>query len=322
MIDVKGLTKYFGKKPGVENISFHIDDGEMVGLLGPNGAGKSTIMKMLAGYQMPTAGVIEIDGKDILDHAKEVFSSIGFMPENPPFYPDMEVEEFLAFSASALGIKKTLKKEEVKRVMELTHTFQVKNRLIGNLSKGYRQRVGMAQALLGTPKIIMLDEPTSGLDPRQITEVRGLLKKLSRDHTIIISSHILEEITQICDKVIIINNGYLAASDTVCNLRKGGTDEGRFILHTTASLEAVQAAVSHIPEITGVASDEKADAEDHTCYLSGADSDELRMKAAKALVEHEIPIIELCKSKVSLEQIFLQLTNDHIKEYLPGQEEA
>ncbi|MEF9970127.1 MAG: ABC transporter ATP-binding protein [Ruthenibacterium sp.] len=313
MIDVKGLTKYYGSKIGVQDISFHIADGDMVGLLGPNGAGKSTIMKMLAGYQMPTAGTIEIDGQDLLDHYKEIIGTIGFMPENPPLYFDMEVEASLAFSAAIKNVKKSDIKSEVQRVMELTSIVPVKDRIIGNLSKGYKQRVGLAQTLLGMPKIIILDEPTSGLDPRQITDVRDLLLKLSKDHTIIISSHILAEITQICDKVIIINKGRLAAADTMENLRKGETDSGRFVLRTTACAQTLQDALKDIPEITGIVKAQDETAGENTYYVLGNDSDALRGKTAKALVESGIDIMEISKSKVSLEQIFLRLTNENLQ---------
>ncbi|MEG0166258.1 MAG: ABC transporter ATP-binding protein [Ruthenibacterium sp.] len=298
MIDVKGLTKYYGSKIGVQDISFHIADGDMVGLLGPNGAGKSTIMKMLAGYQMPTAGTIEIDGQDLLDHYKEIIGTIGFMPENPPLYFDMEVEASLAFSAAIKNVKKSDIQSEVQRVMELTSIVPVKDRIIGNL---------------GMPKIIILDEPTSGLDPRQITDVRDLLLKLSKDHTIIISSHILAEITQICDKVIIINKGRLAAADTMENLRKGETDSGRFVLRTTACAQTLQDALKDIPEITGIVKAQDETAGENTYYVLGNDSDALRGKTAKALVESGIDIMEISKSKVSLEQIFLRLTNENLQ---------
>ena len=215
MIEVKNLTKYYGSKMGVEDVSFTIQKGEIVGLLGPNGAGKSTIMKMINGYFPPTSGTILVDGHNVVEEPREDAACIGFLPEIPPLYVEMVVEDYLMFIAQIRGVPRAERKEHIGHVMELASISHVRDRLIKNLSKGYRQRVGLAQALVNLPEVLMLDEPTVGLDPKQITEVRDLIKELSKEHTVILSSHILSEINAICEKVIIINRGRLVTVDTV-----------------------------------------------------------------------------------------------------------
>ncbi|MBP0963121.1 MAG: ABC transporter ATP-binding protein, partial [Oscillospiraceae bacterium] len=221
MIEVKNLTKYYGSNKGVENVSFTIEKGEIVGLLGPNGAGKSTIMKMINGYFPPTSGTITVGGYDVVENPREAAACIGFLPEIPPLYVEMPVEDFLMFIAKIRGVPRAERKEHIAHVMELANITHVRDRLIKNLSKGYRQRVGLAQALVNLPEILILDEPTVGLDPKQITEVRDLIKELSKEHTVILSSHILSEVNAICEKIIIINRGQLVTVDTVEHLERG-----------------------------------------------------------------------------------------------------
>ncbi|NLT09783.1 MAG: ABC transporter ATP-binding protein, partial [Ruminococcus sp.] len=218
MITIENLTKYYGKNRAVNNISFTINDNEILGFLGPNGAGKSTTMNMIAGYLPMTSGKVTIFGHDISREPVKAKLELGYLPEIPPVYPDMKVTEYLSFCAGIKRIPLGKRKEEISRVMELLKITDVKGKLIRNLSKGYRQRVGFAQALLGDPKFIILDEPTVGLDPNQVVEVRKLIKSLKKDHTVIFSSHILSEVSEVCDRVVIINKGDIRAIDTIENL--------------------------------------------------------------------------------------------------------
>ena len=220
MIEVKNLVKRYGDHLAVDHLSFHVDKGQIYGFLGPNGAGKSTTMNIMTGYIASTEGEVLIDGHNILEEPEKAKKCIGYLPEQPPLYFDMTVGEYLKFAADLKKIPKNERKDQVEDVMEMVGITQMKDRLIKNLSKGYKQRVGLAQAILGYPDIIILDEPTVGLDPKQIIEIRELIKKLSKKHTIILSSHILSEISAVCDYVMIINHGKLVASDTTENLEK------------------------------------------------------------------------------------------------------
>ena len=220
MITIENLTKYYGNNKAVNNISFPIHDNEILGFLGPNGAGKSTTMNMISGFLPMTAGKVSICGTDITKEPVKAKRNIGYLPENPPVYPDLKVLEYLSFCAGLKGIARSERKNEIRRVTELLGLNEVCGKLIRNLSKGYKQRVGFAQALLGDPKFIILDEPTVGLDPNQVIEVRKLIKSLKKDHTVIFSSHILSEVSEVCDRVIIINKGDIRAIDTIENLEK------------------------------------------------------------------------------------------------------
>ena len=218
MIEVKNVTKKYGKTTALDDISFTIKEGEIVGLLGPNGAGKSTTMNILTGFIEQTEGDVIIDGYDTFKKPKKARKEIGYMPEGVPLYTELTVKEFITYLAEIKKVNKNEKKEKIKKIIEQTGLEDVKNKLIRNLSRGYKQRVSMAGALVGEPKILILDEPTVGLDPKQITEIRSLIKKLGKNHTIILSSHILSEVSQICNKVIIINKGKIIAVDTPENL--------------------------------------------------------------------------------------------------------
>lgn len=305
MIRAIDLTRYYGKRLGVENINFTIEKGEIVGLLGPNGAGKSTIMKMLAGYQLPTSGTVEINGRDILDILDGGMTEVGFMPEIPPLYLEMEVEELLKFTASMKKIEKQKQKEHIEEVMKLVNIHQVRERIVGNLSKGYRQRVGMAQALIGFPEVIILDEPTVGMDPAQINEVRMMLSYLKKEHSIIISSHILAEITEVCDRVLIMNHGRLVAADTIENLKNRQSDDDRFYVKTDADMEKMKTLLKVFPEISEIHQLKEGQ------YLVMADdSDELRKTVNQYLTEQGTAVFEIKKSEHSLEEIFLKLTKE------------
>ena len=220
MIQVKGVTKKYGNFVAVDNLNFEINDGDIIGLLGPNGAGKSTTMNMLTGFIEATEGTILINEKDILKNSKEVKKQIGYMPENVPLYLDLTVKEFVNYMAELKYVPKKERKKEVQEILEQVGIVDVQNKLIRNLSRGYKQRVSMAGAIVGKPKILILDEPTVGLDPKQIIEIRELIKSLGKNHTVILSSHILSEVSQICEKVIIINKGKIVAIDTPSNLEK------------------------------------------------------------------------------------------------------
>ena len=227
MIEVKNLIKQYGTHLALDDLSFNVEDNEIFGFLGPNGAGKSTTMNIITGYLAPTSGTVSIDGHDIIEDPIGAKKLIGYLPELPPLYPEMTPREYLKFVAEAKGVKKAELKEEVDRVMERTAIADVQNQLIKTLSKGYRQRVGMAEAIIGSPKVIIMDEPTVGLDPMQIIEFREMIHELGKDHTVIISSHILAEISEICHKIMIIVKGKLVAIDTPENLAKkiGGDSE-------------------------------------------------------------------------------------------------
>ena len=260
VIEVSGLTKRYGKNTAVDHLSFRVKKGQIYGFLGPNGAGKTTTMNMLTGYLAPTEGQIRIDGHDISEEPVEARRCIGYLPEIPPLYLDMTPLEYLRFAAELKGVAKEKRKSEVERVMEKTQIQDMQDRLIRHLSKGYRQRVGLAQALLGDPEVLILDEPMVGLDPKQIIEIRELIRSLGKKHTVILSSHILSEITSICDHVMIISHGKLAASDTpenlshymknsdVCELKIRGSreacDQARELLKRVKGLEITASAAS------------------------------------------------------------------------------
>ena len=223
MIDVDGLTKYYGTIAAIDNVSFHVGKGEIMGFLGPNGAGKSTTMRVLTGFTPASKGSARVDGFEVHEHPIEVKRRVGYLPENVPLYEEMVVRAFLSYVAEVKGISRSGRRAEVNRVMERCGLTSLTNRIIGHLSKGYRQRVGLAQALVGSPPVLVLDEPTVGLDPRQIVEIRHMIRELGREHTVLLSTHILPEVSMVCDRVIIINQGRIAAEDTMENLTRAGS---------------------------------------------------------------------------------------------------
>ncbi len=252
MIEVKDLVKRYSKNTAVDHLNFHVQKGQIYGFLGPNGAGKSTTMNMMTGYLAPTEGQILINGYDVAEEPMEARKCIGYLPEIPPLYPDMTVLEYLHFAAELKQVPKNERSTEIERVMDETRIKDMENRLIRHLSKGYKQRVGLAQALLGDPEVLILDEPMVGLDPKQIIEIRELIRGLGQKHTVILSSHILSEISSICDHVLIISNGKLVASDTPENL-------GSYMKHTDAmelqvrgSKEACEQAIELLKQVKGL----------------------------------------------------------------------
>jgi len=308
MIEIQNLTKEYGKIKAVDNISFSVEKGEILGFLGPNGAGKTTTMNILTGYISSTSGTVKVAGYDILENPVEVKKRIGYLPELPPLYLDMTVEEFLNFCANLKAVPAKKWKSEKQDIMELVKISHVKHRLIKNLSKGYKQRVGLAQALIGTPDVLILDEPTVGLDPKQIIEIRKLIKALGKNHTIILSTHILPEVSAVCDRVVIINKGRIAAIDTPENLSKMLSDFSRFMVTIAGPENKVRNALS---EIYGVKYLEVSNRikEDEFSYIIEADKDvDVRKPMFNKLAQLGFPILELRSLNLSLEEIFIQLT--------------
>lgn len=307
MVEIKNLTRLYGKIPAVKNLSFTINDGEILGFLGPNGAGKSTTMNMITGYLPSTSGTVIVDGFDIAENPMEVKKRIGYLPEIPPLYPEMRVSEYLIFVAGIKGVHGKKAKQQVEKAMERLKLTDVSNRVIRNLSKGYRQRVGFAQALLGEPKILILDEPTVGLDPTQVMEVRQLIQDLKRDHTIIFSSHILAEVSAVCERVVIINKGEIKAIDTIENLENSIQANIRLSVTVEGDKQKVE---SLLKKIDGVVSVDKIDyvkTMTHT-YTIEITSDDVRKKVLSTLIEADCSVTEITSVKMSLEEVFVQLT--------------
>ncbi len=307
MIQVEHLTKRYGGHLAVDDISFTVGEGTVYGLLGPNGAGKSTTMNILTGYISATDGKVTIDGHDILEEASQAKACVGYLPEQPPLYVDITALEYLDFVAELKGVKRDQRAQQVQAAMERTGLLEMKNRLIKNLSKGYRQRVGLAAALLGSPKVIILDEPTVGLDPAQVIEIRSLIKELGKDHTVILSSHILSEVSALCDEVLIIAQGRLVAQGTPDEL--AGQLTGGTTLHITAlgSGEAVLAAVQTVPGVEEVQLEKEENGE-ATVNAKTAQDQDLRAAVSAALAAAGCPVLGLSTASLSLEDVFLQLT--------------
>ena len=307
MIEVNNVTKKYGKFIAVDDISFTVKDGEVVGLLGPNGAGKSTTMNMITGFIEPSEGNIIVNGNDIVKEAKKAKKQIGYMPENVPLYSDLTVKEFISYMAELKLVKREQRKEQVEKVMEETGLTGVKNKLTKNLSRGYKQRVGMAGALVGNPEVLILDEPTVGLDPKQVIEIRNLIKTLGQKHTVIVSSHILSEISQICERVIIINKGKIIAVDTPENL-EDKTKEQNVLYVTVEDKEekmlSIKNELSEIKELEMVKDNE--DGTKQYKIVSDASND-LRKTLFEVLPKKQITIFELKKAEVSLEDAFIKL---------------
>lgn len=306
MIEVKNLTKQYGNTYAIHDINFTVNDGEIVGFLGPNGAGKSTTMNILTGYLSATSGSAVIGGYDILEEPNKAKKKIGYLPENPPLYLDMTVKEYLNFLYD-------LKKVELARgphiaeICELARISHVYERLIKNLSKGYKQRVGVAQAMLGTPEVLILDEPTVGLDPSQIIEIRNLIKKLGEKHTVILSSHILSEVQAVCDRVIVINNGRLVADGTGEELSKMLSNDHKLILRAEGPASEIKKLIENIPGVEKVTIEGDRDSIPEFSIESEAGKD-VRREIFKRMSERRWPILVMRPTEMSLEDIFLTLT--------------
>ena len=307
MIEVKNVTKKYGKVVAVEDISFSINDGEIIGLLGPNGAGKSTTMNILTGYIEQTSGEVTIEGYNTLKKPKKAKQQIGYMPEGVPLYTDLTVKEFVTYMAELKHVDRKTRKDKVQKVIEQTGLKEVENKLTRNLSRGYKQRVSMAGALVGEPKILILDEPTVGLDPKQITEIRNLIKELGKTHTIILSSHILSEVSQICNKVIIINKGKIVAIDTPENLENRVNKNNCLYVTVEDTENRIANIKDKIKEIKNI--DLVQENEDGTKqYLIEADKNvDLRKKVFSEFAKENITIFEMKKADTTLEDAFMKL---------------
>ncbi|WP_313072547.1 ABC transporter ATP-binding protein [Lacrimispora sp.] len=315
MIEVRNLVKDYGGHLAVDHLNFTIYDGQIYGFLGPNGAGKSTTMNIMTGYIGATEGDVLINGHNILEEPEEAKKCIGYLPELPPLYVDMTVEEQLIFAAELKKIPKKERTQAVSEVMELAKLTDVKGRLIRNLSKGYRQRVGLAQAVIGFPPVIVLDEPTVGLDPKQIIEIRDTIKELGKNHTVILSSHILSEVSAVCDHIMIIDKGKLIASDTPENLERQMAVASGMELLIKASREEVETtlnAISQVDTITVLESGEEGICKALVSFRSGEDEGEedVRERIFFAFADKRLPILSMQSQKASLEDVFLELTKD------------
>lgn len=307
MIEVKNVTKKYGKAVAVDNISFTINEGEIIGLLGPNGAGKSTTMNMITGFIEPTEGEIIVDGYDMSRKPRKAKKEIGYMPEGVPLYTDLTVKEFVTYMAEIKQVNKKERKEKVEKILEKTGLKDVENKLTKNLSRGYKQRVSMAGALVGEPKILILDEPTVGLDPKQITEIRTLIKELGKTHTVILSSHILSEVSQICNKVIIINKGKIVAVDTPENLENKVTNNNSLYVtveDTDNKIETIKEKIKDIKKLELVQENEDGTKQ----YVIEPDGEvDLRKVIFSEFAKENITIFEMKKADATLEDAFMKL---------------
>ncbi|MBQ7624369.1 MAG: ABC transporter ATP-binding protein [Clostridia bacterium] len=307
LIEVKNLCKSYGNDFAVRDVSFTVEKGRIYGFLGPNGAGKSTVMNIITGYISASSGEVKIAGHDILAEPQKARRLIGYLPEIPPLYPDMTVREYLSFAAEIKKVNKRDIPAEVDRCMEKTDVTPMKDRLIRNLSKGYRQRVGLSQALLGDPEVVILDEPSVGLDPQQIIEMRELIASLRKDKTVILSSHILSEISAVCDMILIISNGRLIASDTPENLEELTAKDRRIEICAMCTPEE---AFEALKDLSGIKCGAKAAPDGALIVLSGGSEKEMREAASKALAEKKIPVTGIVSHLPTLEDVFLKLTKE------------
>lgn len=307
MIEVKNLVKKYGNHTAVDHLNFTIEEGHVYGFLGPNGAGKSTTMNIMTGYLGATEGEVLINGHDILKEPEEAKKQIGYLPELPPLYMEMTVREYLEFVAELKGIAKNKREESINEVEKMVKIWEVENRLIRNLSKGYRQRVGLAQAVLGFPKIIILDEPSVGLDPKQIIEIRELIRQLAKKHTVILSSHILAEVREVCDYILIISKGKLVASDTPENLERNLGDSDLIEIETKASPDEVRRILETVDGIRSISTKHLENGITWAQIPEKKNTD-IREKVFQAFAQNHQPLLKLNPLQVSLEDVFMELT--------------
>ena len=307
MIQVENITKRYGNFTAVDGISFDIDEGEIVGFLGPNGAGKSTTMNMITGFIEPSDGRIIVDGYDISKKPQKAKRQIGYMPEGVPLYTDLTVKEFITYMAEIKNVDRKNRKEKVQEIINKTGLKDVQKKLIKNLSRGYKQRVSMAGALIGDPKILILDEPTVGLDPKQITEIRNLIKELGKTHTVILSSHILSEVSQICNKVIIINKGKIVAIDTPENLEAKVSNKNCLYVTVEDPEDKMNTIKNKIKEIKKIELVEKNEDGTKQYMIESEDNEDLRKMIFSELAKEDITIFEMKKADTTLEDAFMKL---------------
>lgn len=313
MIEVEHLTKRYGSLTAVKDISFSVDKGEVVGFLGPNGAGKTTTMRVLTCFLSATEGSARVAGFDIFDEPHEVKKRIGYLPESPPLYRDMRVRTYLEFVANIKGVPKQERASRTDLVMERTGLTDRARQEISQLSKGYRQRVGLAQAIIHDPQVIILDEPTSGLDPNQTREVRRLIQELAEDRTVILSTHILPEVAMTCSRVIIINNGVISAVDTPANLSRKMKGNDRIYVEISGDEAPATAAIEGIPGVLNVERVTDAPTQETALYVDASTENEIRPQIAAALVDRGIDVLELRRQEMSLEEIFAKLTIEELE---------
>ena len=324
MIKVKGLSKRYGTHLAVKDVSFEIEKGEIIGFLGPNGAGKSTIMNIITGYLSATQGSVEIDGFNVAEFPEDAKRRIGYLPEIPPLYMDMKVREYLNFIYDLKKVKFP-KGPHINEILKLVQIDKVANRLIKNLSKGYRQRVGFAGALVGNPDVLILDEPTVGLDPKQIIEIRNLISRLGKNHTIILSSHILSEIQAVCKRIIIINQGQIVADDTAENLSNKLSTDHSVVARVMASEKEMLDILSSVKGVKSVTSLGKFEENTFDFLIEPQKGEDVRAAIFERIVSRGKKLLSLSSNKLSLEQIFLKITEstnpEEIKAMLNSEEE-
>lgn len=308
MIRAESLTKHFGRIDAVKGIDFHIEKGEIIGFLGPNGAGKSTTMNMITGYLAPSSGRVLIDGVDMVESPEEAKRRIGYLPEQPPLYLDLTVDEYLNFAAEFKKTPRAGRRADLEGIRELVKIDDVRGRVIKNLSKGYRQRVGLAQALIGNPAILILDEPTAGLDPKQIIEIRELIRELGEEHTVVLSSHILPEISATCRRILIIDKGSIVASDTPENLSRRVSGAARLQLLVRGGADEVRSALEGITDLESLSVDAGTEIDAAEAVAEAAEGSDIREDVFRALAAADLPILQMRPMDLSLEDIFLNLT--------------
>ena len=314
MIEISHLVKKYGDHYAVKDLNVRIEEGQIYGFLGPNGAGKSTTMNMITGYLAPTAGTVKVDGFDIVKEPEKAKEHIGYLPEIPPLYSEMTVEEYLKFAAELKRIPGKERAAQIEKAIKTAQLEDVRKRLINNLSKGYKQRVGLAQAVLGDPETIILDEPTVGLDPKQINEIRDLIKGLKQKHTVILSSHILSEVSAVCDYVLIISHGKLVASDTPENLGKLAAGSNNLNLLVKGQKDTIRAALEAVEGVKEVTVKKSPEEGVYAITVGTEENMDVREKVFYSMVNASCPILEMQSKKVSLEEIFLELTESEKKD--------
>ena len=303
MIEVRQLTKSYGDRKAVDNISFTVNKGEVVGFLGPNGAGKTTTMKIITGFMAATQGSVSVAGFDVFEDPIEVKKRIGYLPETPPVYGDMRVEEFLTFVAKLKGVDSNKIRSQVDMSIQKTDLGSVRKRLIQNLSKGYRQRVGIGQALVSSPEVLILDEPTVGLDPRQVAEIRDVIKELAGHHTVVLSTHILPEVQATCQRIIIINKGIIVAEDTLEGISKRTSQASKVIVRVTTSSEALLTAIRNIPGVSRVNKDGSF------IFVETPNADAVSQQIASVVISQGAGLLEIRTESANLEEVFIKLTS-------------
>jgi len=310
LIQVDKVSKKYGQRLAVDHLDFTVNRGEILGFLGPNGAGKSTTMNIITGYLSATEGSVKLDGHDILEEPQEVKRQIGYMPELPPLYMDMTVRDYLSFVCDIKGVPRSRRKQNMDRAMEMVMITDVRARLIKNLSKGYKQRVGIAQAVIGTPPVLILDEPTIGLDPQQIIETRSLIRNLGKEHTIILSSHILPEVQAVCSRVLIINRGKIVASDTPENLARGMTGDNRLAVRVAGGENEALATARSIAQIVKAESVGSREPGTVDLVLEAHKDQDVRREVFTAFARASLPLLQMRSMGLTLEEIFLKLITE------------